>query len=177
MRSDDIKIDNKGNGFSDAIFVTQKMAEIQGLNHKESLHLQLFAEEMLSMARSITGELEAEFFVDADGKKFALNMSTNTVMSKEKRDLLLSASSSRKNDAANTFLGVLRDAFEEAMLDTGDKTCYALPNDIASDITGRYIENDEWDRYESSILLKLVDDVRIAIKGKKVCMTVTKDFT
>ena len=57
MKSDVILIDNKGGGFSEALKETQKVAEYQGLDAKESIRLQLFTEEMLSMVRSVTGEM------------------------------------------------------------------------------------------------------------------------
>ena len=36
-----ITIDNRGNGFKDAVEETKKVADIQGLNDKQSLQLQL----------------------------------------------------------------------------------------------------------------------------------------
>ena len=57
MRTDTIYIDNKGVGFENALKETEKAAAYKGLNHAESLHLQLCAEEMLSLARSVTGEM------------------------------------------------------------------------------------------------------------------------
>lgn len=177
MRTDVVTIDNQGNGFGKAIEETKRLANFNGLSETDSIHLQLFTEEMLSMARSITGELKASFWIDNEGNNYDLNMSTDTVMDKEKRALLLSAASNRKNDAAKTFLGMLRDSFEEAMLVSEEKAnYYELPNDIASDVTGRFIEDLEWDRYESSILLKLADNVRIGIRGGKVNMIVSKTF-
>ena len=177
MRSDVVNIDNQGNGFGQAIEVTKKLAEFNGLKEPESIHLQLFTEEMLSMARSITGELKATFWIENEGNRYELNMNTATVMDKEKRDLLISASKDRKNDAAKTFLGMLRDSFEEAMLADDEKAnFYSLPDDIASDVSGRYIEELEWDRYESSILCKLADDVKIGVMGGNVNMKVIKTF-
>ena len=177
MKSDVVIIDNKGNGFKEAIEATKKVAEFKCLDTKDSTQLQLCAEELLSMARSITGEIKASFWVECEGSKFDLNMTTETVMDKEKRYLLINSSSERKNEAAKTFLGMLRDAFEEAMLAEADNSSYyELPDDVASDVAGRYIEDPEWDRYEHSILKKLADDIKISIKGGVVNMTVTKSF-
>ena len=174
MMFNTLSIDNRGKGFNDAVVETKKVAEFDGLNDKQSLQLQLCTEELLSMARSITGEMEASFWLDKDGDKYDLNMSTETVMDKDKRAMLIEASSSRKNEAASTFLGMLRDIIEQAMVAESDKVIYELPDDIAADVTGRYIENPEWDRYEQSILRKLADDIRISIQGGVVKMTVTK---
>ena len=57
-----------------------------------------------------------------------------------------------------------------------DMTCYELPNDVAADVSNRLIEDLEWDGYEKSVLRGLADDVRIAIRGGLVDMTVSKKF-
>ena len=102
-----IEIDNQGNGFRDAVEQTKRTAAFRGLNSKDSLHLQLITEEMLSLARSVTGEMKASFWIEGDDGHFDLHLSTETVMDKEKRALLISSATSRKNDAAKGFLGKL----------------------------------------------------------------------
>ena len=111
MKSDIIRIDNQGSGFQDALAETAKAAQYRELNHKEALQLQLCTEEMLSLARSVTGELEATFWLESEGRHYELHLSTKTVMDREKRNHLLASASSRKNEAAGTFLGKLRDAW------------------------------------------------------------------
>lgn len=176
MKSDVITIDNNGNGFKEAINETKRIADFNKLSEKDSLHLQLCAEEMLSMARSITGELKASFWIDCEGSNYDLNMTTETVMDKEKRELLIASSSSRKNEAAKSFLGMLRDSFEQAMLADTDKVYFELPDEVAADVVGRYVEGQDWDQYEASTLRKLVDDIKIAIRGGVVQMTVSKKY-
>lgn len=176
MKSDVILIDNRGGGFSEALKETQKVAEYQGLEPKETVRLQLFTEEMLSMVRSVTGEMKAEFCIAAEGKKFDLYVTTKAVLDKEKRRLLIEAGTSRKNAAAGSFLGKLRDIFEEAMTSDTDRTCFDLPVGVQADLTGRDYEPEEWDHYEQSVLNKLADNVSIAIRGGVVTLTVTKTF-
>lgn len=178
MKSDIINIDNQGSGFDKALEETKKVAAYKGLDHKQSLRLSLFTEEMLSMVRIVTGEMQAAFWIENEDLRFELNLTTNTVMDKEKRRQLLASASSRKNEAAGSFLGKLRDAFEDAMLSEADNAQYDLPNDVHADLTGRVYEdtNQEWDKSERSVLLSLADDVKISIRGGKVHMTIVKDF-
>ena len=176
MKSDIIHIDNKGVGFEAALAQTGKVAQFRGLGEKEALRLRICAEEMLGLARSVTGEMEADFWLESEGSRFDLHMSTKTLMDKEKRRLLLSAASSRKNEAANSFLGKLRDAFEEALLADVDHSRDELPDDVAKDICYYHPEDPEWDGYEQSILRKLADEIKISIRGGTVDMTVTKNF-
>lgn len=173
MKSDIIRIDNQGSGFQDALAETAKAAQYRELNHKEALQLQLCTEEMLSLARSVTGELEATFWLESEGRHYELHLSTKTVMDREKRNHLLASASSRKNEAAGTFLGKLRDAFEEAMVSDVD---YSIPDIAMDDMVNRNIEIPEWDEYEQSILHRVADEVKIGIRGGTVDMTVFKSF-
>ena len=54
MKSDIIMIDNQGNGFADALHEAKKTAEYKDLSKDSTIQLQLIAEEMLSLARSVT---------------------------------------------------------------------------------------------------------------------------
>lgn len=178
MKSDIIQIDNQGRGFEDAISETQKVAEYQGLDEKNSLRLQLCTEEMLGLIRSVTGEMEASFWIEAVEKTVCLNMTTKTVMDLEKRYQLIESTTARKNEITNSFLGKLRDFFEQAMASESDRIYYeyTLPEDIASDVSDWGTDDPEWDRYERSVLQRFADDIKIAIRGDLVHMTVSKTF-
>ena len=173
MKSDIINIDNSGNGFRDALLQTTKTAQFRDLRHKEALQLRLCAEEMLSLARSVTGEMQATFWLESDGKQFDIHLSTKTVMDREKRNNLLASATSRKNEAASTFLGKLRDAFEQALLSDPD---YSIPEDALDDLANHPIVISEWDEYEQSILREVADDVKIYIRGNMVDMIITKNY-
>ena len=131
---------------------------------------------MLSMARSITGERRASFWIESEGKNFELHMTTNTVMDKEKRSLLISSSTSNKNEAAHSFLGKLRDAFENAMTSDVERVYFELPEKLRNDVGMYSVEDPEWDGYERSVLRRLVDNIKIFIRGKEVHMIVIKQF-
>ena len=176
MKSDVITIDNQGNGYGDVIEQAKKVAAYKGLGEKDSLQLQMLAEELLSLSGSVTGELGASFWIEGEGKQADLHLTTKTVMDKEKRYHLISTATSRKNEAAKTFLGKLRDAFEEAMTSEVDREAYELPADVASDIPSGSIDLPEWDGYERSIIRRLADTIKIGIRGKTVDMTVSKKF-
>ena len=176
MVSDMSRIDNQGNGFRDAVNETKKVAQYRGAKPQDSTQLQLIAEEMLSLARSVTGEMQASFWLECEESRYELHLTTKTVMDKEKRYQLIASSTSRKNEAARSFLGKLRDAFESAMASDVERTYYELPSDIRSDVSGAVSDGQEWDGYERSVLRNISDDIRIAIRGGLVEMTVTKDF-
>ena len=176
MKSEIILIDNQGNGFSEALDETKKTASCTGLDPKLSIRLQLMTEEMLSLARSVTGEMHATFWLENEGTQYDLHMATETVMDKEKRYKLLSSASSRKNEAAKGFLGKLRDKPEEAMASEVDHSVEEIPAHIADDVPNYAIDDPEWDGYERSVLRRLADTIKIAIRGGKVEIIVSKNF-
>ena len=176
MKSDVIRIDNQGNGYAECVQLTEKCAQYRGLERKETVQLMMIAQEMLSLARSVTGEMEASFWLESEGRAFTLYMTTETVMDKGKRNQLLSAATSRKNEITGSFLGRLRDAFEEAMTAEADHVLYEMPAGVMNDVNWYNAEDPEWDGYERSVLRGLADNVKIAIRGGEVCMTVSKQF-
>ena len=175
MKSDVIAISNNGKGFEEAVEQSKKVAEFEGLEELHSLQLQMLTEEMLSLARSITGETHAAFWIELENGLATLHMTTQTVMDKNKRAELIDTASSRKNEAAKTFLGMIRDRFEEAM--TAEPEYESLSNDILTDIpTNGVLTEGDWDGYERSILRRLADDIKISIRGGTVEIIVSKYF-
>ena len=174
MRSDIVKIENSGEGFQNAIEEAQKVAAYKKLDETQSVQLQILTQEMLGLASSITGEMNASFWIELENKLAVLHMTTSAVLDKAKRAELLESSTSRKNEAAHSFIGVIRDHFEAAML--ADPEIDTIPEDVMADLPSGLIEATEWDGYERSILKNLADDIRIGIKGGIVEITVSKKF-
>jgi len=95
-------------------------------------------------------------------------------LDREKRAELIASSTSRKNEASKTFLGSLRDKFEEAM--TADVDHFEPSDDILKDMPHGVYDEPEWDGYERSILRNLADEIKIGIQGHTVDITVSKRF-
>ena len=177
MKSNVIDVDNQENGFEQSEKETRKVAVYEELNHKEALHLQLCTEEMLSLLKSVTGETKASFWIETEGRTFNLHLSAKTALDKEERAQLLAVSTSGKNEAAKSFLGALRDAFERAVAAEPDHND-DLPEDVLNDLPNHVIEctDPEWDEYEQSILRRLANTIKIGIRGGKVDVTVVITF-
>jgi hypothetical protein len=175
MRSDIVNIDNTGKGFQSAIDQTKKVAAYKGLGELETIQLQVLTEEMLSLTRSLAGSVKASFWIEFEGNQFDLHLNTKAVLNKENRAALIDSSSSRKNEAAKTFLGRLKDRIEAAM--AADVDHYEPSDDILKDLPQGVYNDPEWDGYERSILRTLADDIRIGIDGENVDITVSKGFS
>lgn len=177
MKSDVINIDSRGNGFREAIEQTGKTAAFAGLDESDSISLQLLTEEVISLVRSITGEVKAAFWLESNGKAFELHVSTETVMDSEKRRQLIESSTSRKNEASKGFLGRLRDAFEEALVSDAEHRVIDLSMDEISTLPSGTLGLPDWDEYERSILKTVADQIKISIRGGKVEVIICKDFS
>ena len=198
MKSDVIKVSNKGAGLDVALRQTELVCSFKGLGKKESLHMRLLTEEMMGMMNAITGEHEALFWIEDNDRNFELHLKAETIMNSEMRKRLLSASTSGKNSAAKGVLGKLRDIFERLL----------EPEEIDLNLTGEYAEGwtyagadytdfsmatagiwsfnqyrqsakedtEEWDELEKSIIAKIADEVKIAIADDTVEMIIYKKF-
>ncbi len=173
MKTAAIEIDSRGSGFEEALEETEEMAECNSLSREDSLRLRLLAEEMLNMIRMVAGDIKASFWIEREGCRYDLLITTKTILDRKKRELLLASATSGKNEASKGFLGKLRNAFELAMV--SDKHCNQVHFERMQIDQGTQAA-EEWDRYEQSILQNLADDVRIAIHGDEVKMTVSKAF-
>ena len=176
MKTNIIRIDNQGNGFSRALDETEKAAVFEGLDQKDAMRLSLLTQEMLSLAQCITGDMQADFWIEGTNGNFDLHMTTETVMDKEKRFQLIESSTSHRNEAATGFLGKLRDALEEAMTAEADRQTVDLPMDVIDDLPVNSAEMAEWDGLERSILQSAADQVKIGIRGGVVDVTICKRF-
>lgn len=177
MKSNVIHLNSLGSGHEKAILEVKKVADYEELDHKQSIQLQLCAEEMLSLMKNVAGEEEASFWVETGNKSFCLYLSTKTRMDAEKRANFLSSATTGKNEEAASFLGYLLDVIETTMY-TQPEHAEELPDDVLNDLTNHVIKctDEEWDKYEQSTLKKLADTIKIGIRGDKVVMTVIKTF-
>ncbi len=189
MKSDIIRIDNQGSGFSEAMSQTVRTAEYNRLSPKDSTHLQIMTEELLSLIRSITGSMKADFWIENDARYYELHLTTRTEMTQEKRAWLLQSATSGKNEAASSFLGMLRNFLEQAAAPSAEHLGNDIPDDVLNKLlshevlpedTFRNLENavdtSSWDEYEKSILHHVSDNVLISIRGSLVDITVVKNF-
>ncbi len=179
MNSKIIAVHNSGQGFLDAQQETKEFAANAGFSPKESTHLCLITEEMLSLVNSVTGTLNAEFWLENEGTECKLHLTAKQKLGNTQRNDLIESSSSGKNEAAKGFLGKLREVFVSALSVGGDIDKYYSSDGYRSsavDISDEIIAMPKWDKYERSVLLALSDDVKVSIQGGEVDLTVLKKY-
>lgn len=194
MQSDVIHVSNGGAGFEAALEQTEKVAAYLGLEHMDTLHLRLFGEETMGMMRALTGEQEADFWLEANNKCVRLHLRAKTVMNAEKRKKLLDVSTSGENAAVKGVMGRIRDVFQRALEQMDEMGVESpIPGAVLGDISGASVniwtltqyknairtepeEAEAWDELERSVISKLADEVQISIHSKLVEMIISKQF-
>jgi len=199
MKSDIISVSNSGRKFEAALREAEAVAAYKHLSPRSAIQLRLLAEEMMSMMRSIAGPTEGEFWIEEDDLNFVLHLEVFKRLSEEKREQLISSSTSGKNEATRGFLGKIR-----AFFDTGDPDIPALThgplltgtmdgdfssmqswewsmleyrNALSADMANNEASREAWDELEKSVLANVADDVKVSIKGAEVELTVYKKLT
>lgn len=198
MKTDVITVSSRGNRMDAALAQVDKVCAYKGLNGRNALHLHLLAEEMMGMMRSITGETTGQFWIEDDDDVYSLHLAVNTSMNSGKRDQLLSAATSGKNESAKGLMGRLRDFFDrESDEDVAALSSSLLMPEMYDQFTSptlemewtmaRYesglasrVEQDDpdakeaWDELEKSVVAHVADDVKVSIRGRSVEMTIIK---
>lgn len=175
MKSDVIIIDSQVRSFERAVQETNKVAAYMGLSAQEAQSLTLMMEEMLGLARSVIGDTQARFRIETDDHRIDLRLVTEAALSKEMRYNLIHSSKSQKNEAAKGIFGKLRDSVEQSLAGsevTEDEP--TIPQELINDVPNFVVTDPEWDGLERKLLRNMADDVKIAIRGKQVDITVSK---
>ena len=201
MKSDVIHVTNEGAGFDEALAQAEAVARFRNIDRKSALHLRLLTEEMMGMMRALTGEREADFWIDDEAGSLGLHLQVKTPMNADMRKKLLAASTSGENAAAKGVTGKLRDLFERFL----EPENGSIPEDLITGMDYAYSGGDfgtlsvasaglwsmkqykaaakegrtpkeDWDELEKSIVANIADDVQIGIAGQNVEMVILKKF-
>ena len=110
-----IKISNTGSGMQDALNLTEHIAGVMSLNERNKFHARLLAEELLSMVRAITGEFNAEYWLEAENKTCTLHLEAKADLDYSKKRELISASTQGTNTAQRGIMERIRDIIEAGL--------------------------------------------------------------
>ena len=197
-KTDKLYIDNTDEKASAAIDMVDEFLDGKNLDRKKKIHLRLLAEETVGMVKAMTGDFEAFFWMEEDSGEYRVKLNLKTDMDREKKEELLSLSTTGENTAAKGFMGRLREVIENSLLDfdstlklqqqneanvgynymgmgvVGDASMAGTP--IVWSLAGykQTLEDGEeaWDELERSIVASLAKDVTIGIRNNVVDMTI-----
>lgn len=194
MKSNICQID-KGNKDLEIIFKeAEKVADYNGLTHKQALQLRLLCEEIDGMLPNIVDDFEGQLWIDFENGICKINVSIQIPkLDADKKNELIDIAMNKKNASAVGIVGKIRSVVENFFLDEDVFRAYSVSSD-SYNLSGvldyssywsltKYKEtvktdkNDvAWDELEKSVISSLADDVIVGVKGKKIDIVVVKKF-
>ena len=194
MKSNVCKIE-KGNKDLEAIFKeSEKVAEYNGLTHKQTLQLRLLCEEIDGMLPNIIDDFEGNLWIDFEDGVCKVNVSIQMPkFDVDKKEELIDIAKNKKNSSAVGILGRIRSVVEDFFLDEDVLLACAVSSGSFNVSGGMDYssywslaqyketvkkENNEvaWDELEKSVISSVADDVIVGVKGKKVDIVIVKKF-
>ena len=198
MRSNICKIEKGTRDLAAILEESERVAEYNGLSHKQSLQLRLLCEEIDGMLPNIIDDFEGELWIDFEDGVCEVNISIQIPeFNTEKKEELIGIAKNKKNAAAVGIIGKIRDAIESFLLDELKMEALALSSGSCGSGT-RYIEGvdytylwrlqeyrnsvkkeeqaEAWDELEKSVIASVADDVTVGVKGRKANIIIVKNF-
>ncbi len=198
MKSNVCKIE-KGTRDLDAILKeSERVAEYNGLTHKQTLQLRLLCEELDGMLPKLIDDFEGELRIDFEDGVCKLNVSIRIPeFNVEKKNELISIAKNNKNSAAVGIVGKIRNAIENFFLDEERMEALALSSGTFGLDAGycegmnysylwkltEYRSNvskeeqaEAYDELEKSVIACVADDVIVGVKGNCAEIVIVKKF-
>ena len=198
MKSNICVVKKGGLGLENVLVEVEKVTAYNGMPKKEALRLRLLAEELVGMLPELMKKFEGCVWLQNEGKCYELHAELSVdSLSKETKKSLIGVSANKKNAAASSFMGKIRDIAENMLLYSEEGLGYVPHPDYyygynsmdthymyswSLDCYTKYQKekkpenSEEWDQLEKSIVAKLADDVIVGVHGKKVDIIIKKEF-
>ncbi len=196
MRSNVCKIENGTRDLAEILAESERVAEYNGLSHKQALQMRLLCEEIDGMLPNIIDEFDGELWIEFENGVCKVNISIHIPeFNAEKKEELINISKNKKNSAAIGIVGRIRDSIENFFLD--ETRIEALPSGTFDLGTGysegvdyaylwrldeyrstvqKEAQTETWDELEKSVIASAADDVIVGVKGRKANITIVKKF-
>ena len=198
MKSNICKIE-KGTRDLDAILKeSERVAECNGLSHKQSLQLRLLCEEIDGMLPNIIDDFEGELWIDFEDGECKVNVSIKIPeFNTDKKEELIGIAKNKKNAAAVGIVGKIRDAIEDFFLDEErikvvslSSGTFGLGTGYSEGVDYSYLwrleqyrnsvkkegRAEAWDELEKSVIASVADDVIVGVKGRQANIIIVKKF-
>ena len=198
MRSNICKIEKGTRDLAAILKESERVAEYNGLSHKQSLQLRLLCEEVDGMLPNIIDDFEGELWIDFEDGVCKVNVSIQIPeLNTEKKKELIGVAKNKKNAAAVGVVGKIRNAIENFFLSEQTAESFALPSggdaytlgySDSLDFTYQWRLNEyrsavekearaeAWDELEKSVIAAASDDVIVGVKGKRAQIIIVKKF-
>ena len=198
MKSNVCKIEKGTRDLAAILKESERVAEYNGLTHKQTLQLRLLCEEIDGMLPNIIEDFEGSLWIDFEDGVCKVNISIRIPeFNTEKKEELINIAKNKKNAAVVGIVGKIRNAIENFFLDEelrGDFALSAgtlgLAAEYSTSINYTYLwrldeyrnfvkkeeQTEAWDELEKSVIASVADDVIVGVKGKCAEIVIIKKF-
>lgn len=198
MKTEIISITTAGSGIAEAISLSERVGTECGLDRKQLLRLRLISEEVFGMARGITGDISAEYWMVYERKSFSIHFKAEVELSQDMYNELIATSTSGTNSAVKGFMGRLKNMIAVKLLPQESPSLLMMGlmsmggasfgNSLdytwsMSQYRSELMSVDEGDdadeardELEKSIIANIADEIKVSIEGNQVEITVYKSF-
>ena len=196
MRSNVCKIEKGVRDLGLILRESEKVAEYNGLNHKQTLQLRLLCEDIDGMLPKIVDDFEGDFWIDFEDGVCKVNVAIRFAkFTASKKKELLGLAKNKKNASVKGIVAKIGAAIEEFFLDEENINAISLLSEFDGITVGSRMEHsyywslnqyrstvkkaekaEAWDELEKSVIASLADDVIVGVKGLNAEITIIKKF-
>jgi len=133
MVSEKFMVNSDAGRMAAARYATDNFAWHAGLDKHDTLRLNLLVEETLGMVKAMVDDFYGQLWFSGDAEACEIHLEATANMDSDRKQELLSVSSSGKNAAAKGFMGMLGDVISRALHNVGHAVDEAYGESAVSD--------------------------------------------
>ena len=198
MKSNVCKIEKGTRDLEAILRESERVAEYNGLSHKQALQLRLLCEEIDGMLPNIINDFEGELWIDFEDGICRVNISIQIPeFNADKKRELIGIAKDKKNAAAVGIVGKIRNAIENFFLSEERMEAWALPTgsfglgleynegmnyaclwrlEEYRNFAKKEDQTEAWDELEKSVIASVADDIIVGVKGNRAEVVIMKGF-